>query len=92
MSETFEKSNCPTIATDGLSLKAMGACLCIIKLNLKGEDVSIQAIKSVCEDGDTAIRSALNELEDKGLLARKQVRGKNGKLAGCKYILRGKNE
>ena len=89
MIENYEKGGVPTITGGDLSLKAMGLVLCIVKLNSEGKDMSIQAIKSVCKDGDMSIRSALNELEDIGLLVRKQVRDKNGKLAGCKYVLRG---
>ena len=67
-----------------LSLKAIG--LFSIILSLPPEwDFSIAGLAAITKDGIATVRAALNELEANGYLARKRVRGEDGKLENNEY-------
>lgn len=68
-----------------LSLKAKG--LLSIMLSLPdGWNFSTQGLTTLSSDGETAIRSTLKELEQKGYLKRNKVRI-NGKIADWEYVV-----
>lgn len=68
-----------------LSLKAKG--LLSIMLSLPdGWNFSTQGLTTLSSDGETAIRSALKELEQKGYLKRNKVRV-NGKITDWEYVI-----
>lgn len=68
-----------------LSLKAKG--LLSIMLSLPdGWNFSIQGLTTLSSDGETAIRSTLKELEQKGYLKRNKVRI-NGKIIDWEYVV-----
>lgn len=68
-----------------LSLKAKG--LLSIMLSLPdGWNFSTQGLTTLSSDGETAIRSALKELEQKGYLKRNKVRV-NGKITDWEYVV-----
>lgn len=68
-----------------LSLKAKG--LLSIMLSLPdGWNFSTQGLTTLSSDGETAIRSALKELEQKGYLKRNKVRV-NGKIIDWEYVV-----
>ena len=72
------------IRDTSLSLKAKGIMLTL--LSLPDDWVFTEAwLVSQCSDGITAVRSALNELEDHGYLIRERVREENGKLGDSIY-------
>ena len=68
-----------------LSLKAKG--LLSIMLSLPdGWNFSTQGLTKLSSDGETAIRSTLKELEQKGYLKRNKVRI-NGKIVDWEYVV-----
>jgi uncharacterized phage protein (TIGR02220 family) len=72
------------IRDTSLSLKAKGIMLTL--LSLPDDWVFTETwLVSQCSDGITAVRSALNELEDHGYLIRERVREEDGKLGDSIY-------
>ena len=67
-----------------LSLKAIGLFTLILSLPESWE-FSIEGIKTICKDGSTSIRAALNELEECGYLIRKQNRDAYGRIGRMEY-------
>ena len=68
-----------------LSLKAKG--LLSIMLSLPdGWNFSTQGLTTLSSDGETAIRSTLKELEQKGYLKRNKIRT-NGKIVDWEYVV-----
>lgn len=71
-----------------VSLKAKGMYWVIWGIqNILNEKVSLAAISSCVSDGQTAIRSSIQELIDKGHLERYPVRTKN-LISGYEYKLK----
>lgn len=68
-----------------LSLKAKG--LMCLMLSLPDDwNFSIKGLATLSKDGESAIRSTLNELKKEGYFFRKQIR-KNGKIARIDYVV-----
>lgn len=68
-----------------LSLKAKG--LMCLMLSLPDDwNFSIKGLATLSKDGESAVRSTLNELKKEGYFFRKQVR-KNGKIARIDYVV-----
>lgn len=68
-----------------LSMKAKGL-LCQMLSLPDGWDYSIAGLTTLVNDGESAVRSALKELEQAGYFRREQVR-ENGKIVGIEYII-----
>lgn len=68
-----------------LSMKAKGL-LCQMLSLPDCWDYSIAGLTTLVNDGESAVRSALKELEEAGYFRREQVR-KNGKIAKIEYII-----
>ena len=68
-----------------LSLKAKGL-LCLMLSLPDNWNFSIMGLATLSKDGESAVRSTLNELKREGYFTRKQVR-KNGKIAKIEYII-----
>ena len=69
-----------------LSLKARGM-LCTM-LSLPNEwEFSENGLQAILKDGQTSIRSAIKELEDKGFLSRNRVRDENGRIGKCEWVI-----
>ena len=76
--------NC-TLQDKNLSLKAKG--LLVLMLSLPNTwNFSVNGLKAMCTESTTAIRTALQELEDKNYLYRERVH-KNGRLAEMMYSI-----
>lgn len=68
-----------------LSLKAKG--LMCLMLSLPDDwNFSIKGLATLSKDGESAVRSTLNELKKEGYFYRKQIR-KNGKIAKIEYVI-----
>lgn len=68
-----------------LSLKAKG--LMSLMLSLPDDwDYSVAGLNAICKDGESAIRSAIKELEDNGYLKRERVYT-DGKISDWNYTL-----
>lgn len=68
-----------------LSLKAKG--LMCLMLSLPDDwNFSIKGLATLSKDGESAVRSTLNELKKEGYFFRKQIR-KNGKIARIDYVV-----
>lgn len=68
-----------------LSLKAKG--LMCLMLSLPDDwNFSIKGLATLSKDGESAVRSTLNELKKEGYFFRKQIR-KNGKIARIDYVI-----
>lgn len=68
-----------------LSLKAKGL-LCLMLSLPDGWNFSIKGLTTLSKDGESAVRSTLNELKASGYFTRRQVR-KNGKIAKIEYVI-----
>lgn len=69
-----------------LSLKAVG--LLVTMLSLPDDwDYTIAGLTAIVKDGKSAVRTALNELEDCGYLVRETVREETGRFADLDYIV-----
>ena len=67
-----------------LSLKAIGVFTIILSLPDTWE-FTIEGFKTICKEGKTSIKSALNELEQYGYLTREQSRDPGGRVGKMKY-------
>lgn len=67
-----------------LSLKAIGLFTLILSLPESWE-FSIAGIRTICKDGTSSVRAALNELEQFGYLTREQSRDIYGRIGRMKY-------
>jgi len=74
----------PIILDPNLSLSAKGLFIYLYHLP-NGATFSIKNYDGV--DSESTVRSAVNELMDKGYLERRELRDKNGKFVGLAYIL-----
>ena len=73
---------------ESISLKAKGMYWLIWGMQEENEEhISLSSISKHVSDGQTSIRSAINELIEKGYLERTTVRNKN-LITGYKYILK----
>lgn len=68
-----------------ISYKAKGL-LCQMLSLPDGWEWSVEGLTSLSSDGVSAVRSALNELEEAGYFRRQQIR-KDNKIAGVEYII-----
>lgn len=68
-----------------LSLKAKGL-LCLMLSLPDGWNFSIKGLTTLSKDGESAVRSTLNELKASGYFKRRQIR-KNGKIAKIEYVI-----
>lgn len=68
-----------------LSMKAKGL-LCQMLSLPDGWDYSIEGLTTLVSDGESAVRSALRELQEAGYFRREQIR-KDGKIAKIEYII-----
>lgn len=68
-----------------LSMKAMGL-LCLMLSLPDNWDYSIAGLVALVNDGESAVRSALKELEKAGYFRREQVR-ENGRIAKIEYVI-----
>ena len=67
-----------------LSAKAIGVFTIILSLPDTWE-FTIEGFKTICKDGKTSIKSALNELEQYGYLTRERSRDPSGRVGKMKY-------
>ena len=75
------------IFTDNtISYKSLGLYFAIESLINSGKEVSVKELINMSTDGDRLVRSALNELIEKGYIKRETIRGE-GKIKGIKYTI-----
>jgi predicted transcriptional regulator len=75
------------IFTDNtISYKSLGLYFAIESLVNSGKDISVKELINMSTDGERLVRSALNELIEKGYIKRETVRGE-GKIKGIKYTI-----
>ena len=67
-----------------ISYKSLGLYFAMESLLESGEEVSVRKLIDMSTDGDRLVRSALNELIEKGYVKRETLRG-DGKIKGVKY-------
>jgi hypothetical protein len=70
-----------------LKLKTIGLMSLMLSLPEDWE-FSEMGLTTICNDGITAIKAALHELEIYGYLTRSYIRGENGRYTNIEYILR----
>lgn len=70
----------------GLSLKAMGLLLLLLSLP-DGWEFSVKGVMSIVPDGKDSIRTSIGELEEKGFLSRRQVRGDDGRMGSAEWVV-----
>ncbi|GHT78015.1 hypothetical protein FACS1894104_0560 [Actinomycetota bacterium] len=69
-----------------LSLKGKG--LMSLMLSLPDEwDYTTKGLAAICREGVDSIRTALSELEDRGYLTRRRIRGRDGRLGDIEYTI-----
>lgn len=69
-----------------LSLKAVGLLSKILYLPDDWK-YSIEGLSQICKEGKTAIRSAIEELEECGYIVRKKIKNEKGLFDGYEYIV-----
>jgi len=70
----------------GLSLKAKG--LLSMMLSLPDEwNYNTRGLAAICKEGVDAIGSAIRELEERGYIVRRQLRGENGRITDTEYTI-----
>lgn len=75
------------IFTDNtISYKSLGLYFAIESLANSGKDISVKELINMSTDGERLVRSALNELIEKGYVKRETIRGE-GKIKGIKYTI-----
>jgi Fic family protein len=75
------------IFTDNtISYKSLGLYFAIESLVNSGKDISVKELINMSTDGERLVRSALNELIEKGYIKRETIRGE-GKIKGIKYTI-----
>ena len=75
------------IFTDNtISYKSLGLYFAIQCLINNGEEVTVKRLIEMSNDGARLVRSALNELIEKGYVKRETLRGE-GKIKGVKYTI-----
>ena len=78
-------SNCHLKDTS-LSLKAKG--LLSMMLSLPDEwNYNTRGLAAICKEGVDAIGSAIRELEERGYIIRRQLRGANGRITDTEYTI-----
>lgn len=78
-------SNCHLKDT-GLSLKAKG--LLSMMLSLPNEwNYNTRGLAAICKEGVDAIGSAIRELEGRGYIVRRQLRGADGRITDTEYTI-----
>ena len=78
-------SNCHLKDTS-LSLKAKG--LLSMMLSLPDEwNYNTRGLAAICKEGVDAIGSAIRELEERGYIIRRQLRGANGRIIDTEYTI-----
>lgn len=75
------------IFTDNtISYKSLGLYFAIESLINSGKEVSVKELINMSTDGDRLVRSALNELIEKGYVKRETLRGE-GRIKGVRYTI-----
>ena len=75
------------IMRDGsLSFKAKGVLTYLLG-HERGYSLSVLQLAQESSDGDSAVRAAIHELEDAGLLTRTRTRDESGRLSEVAYIV-----
>ena len=75
------------IFTDNtISYKSLGLYFAIESLINSGKEVSVKELINMSTDGDRLVRSALNELIEKGYVKRETLRGE-GRIKGIRYTI-----
>ena len=69
-----------------ISYKSLGLYFAIESLVNSGKDISVKELINMSTDGERLVRSALNELIEKGYVKRETLRG-DGKIKGVKYTI-----
>ena len=69
-----------------LSCKACGLLSKMLSLP-EDWDYTTRGLASICKDGVDSIGTALKELEKRGYLVRRRIRGSNGRLADVEYVI-----
>lgn len=69
-----------------LSLKARGLICTMLSLP-DGWEFSENGLQAILKDGQTAIRSAIKELENAGFLYRERARDDKGRVCGCDWVI-----
>lgn len=84
------KENYTCISNDvfrsGLSLKARGMLCTMLSLPDDWE-FSENGLQAILRDGQTSVRSAINELESAGFLSRTRERDESGRMGKCVWIV-----
>lgn len=70
-----------------LSLKAKGLLSLMLSLPEKW-DYSMKGLVAICNDGDSSVRSGIQELEKAGYIDRERERKTNGQLGRVNFIVR----
>lgn len=70
-----------------LSIKAIGCWFVIAQMKKQGENITVQRIADKTSSSVAAVRSAVNELMEKGCLERKFIRN-GGAIRGVSYIVK----
>lgn len=87
--ESKERYTCidnDVLQSGELSLKAKGMLVILLSLPQDWE-FSQQGMRGFFSDGTTAMRTALDELEEKGYLQRGRERGEDGKLGDSVWVV-----
>jgi hypothetical protein len=69
-----------------LSMKAKGL-MSLMSAMPEGKHHSVAGLAGMCRDGITAVRGAVQELEDCGYLSRRRVRDGRGRLTATEYTI-----
>ena len=69
-----------------VSYKSLGLYFAMQCLIEAGEDISVNRLINMSNDGERLVRTALNELIEKGYVKRETIRVE-GKIRGIKYSL-----
>lgn len=68
-----------------LSLKASGLLSLVLSLP-EDWQYSVKGLTAIVKEGESAVKSALQELEQHGYLRRTEIRTESGKFQGLEYI------
>ena len=69
-----------------VSYKSLGLYFAIKSLASEGKEISVKELIRMSSDGEKLVRTALNELIDKGYIAREFIRAE-GRIRGIKYTI-----
>jgi len=69
-----------------LSLKGKGLLSLMLSLP-ENWDYTLKGLATICKDGIDSVRNGVSELEQRGYLTRRRIRGTNGQLGDIEYTI-----